>query len=350
MQDEAEVLCERRGAAGLITLNRPRALNALTLGMVRAMRSALDAWADDPAVTRIVVTAAGGRAFCAGGDIRHLYDLGQAGRREDALEFWREEYALNIRIKRYPKPYVSLIDGLVMGGGVGVSLHGSHRVAGDRYTFAMPEVGIGFFPDVGATYALPRLPGRMGPYLALTGERVARADALALGLATHAVSSAGLSALCEALTMGEEVDALLRAASGVPGDPALALHRALIDSCFSAPNVPAVLTALDEAGREGADFAASTAATIRTKSPTSLAIAFEQMRCGGGLSFEEAMRTEFRIVSRVIEGHDFYEGVRAAIIDKDAAPRWRPAALAEVDPATVAGHFEPLGAAELAAV
>src|SRR5215213_9905276 len=189
MAKTAEIICETKGGAGLMTLNRPQALNALTLEMVRAMRRALDQWADDPQVTRVVVTGAGERAFCAGGDIRRLYDLGRAGRRDEALGFWREEYALNILIKRYPKPYVALVDGLVMGGGVGVSLHGSHRIAGDRYAFAMPEVGIGFFPDVGATYALPRLPGRMGLYLALTGERARAADALWLGLATHAAPS-----------------------------------------------------------------------------------------------------------------------------------------------------------------
>ena len=159
---DAEIICERQGSAGLITLNRPQALNALTLDMVRAMRRALDAWESDPAVTRIVVTGAGEKAFCAGGDIRKLYDLGKEGRQAEALTFWREEYELNIRIKRYTKPYVALIDGIVMGGGVGVSLHGSHRVAGERIVFAMPEVGIGFFPDVGATYALPRLPDRDG--------------------------------------------------------------------------------------------------------------------------------------------------------------------------------------------
>src|SRR3954447_8289475 len=172
MADGLEIICETRGAAGLVTLDRPRALNALTLGMVRALGQALDTWAGDPQVTRVVVAGAGGRAFCAGGDIRYLYDLGRAGRFEDARVFWREEYALNTRIKRYPKPYVALVDGIVMGGGVGVSLHGSHRVAGTRYSFAMPEVGIGLFPDVGATFALPRLPGRTGLYLALTGERL----------------------------------------------------------------------------------------------------------------------------------------------------------------------------------
>src|SRR3954470_18851170 len=205
MADEAEVICERLGAAGVITLNRPQALNAITLGMVRAMRRALEAWAEDAAVTRVIIEAAGGRAFSAGGDIRHLYDLGK-GRYDEALTFWREEYALNVRIKRYPKPYVALIDGLVMGGGVGVSLHGSHRIAGDRYGFAMPEVGIGFFPDVGATYALPRLPGRTGMYLALTGARADAGDAVHLGLASVYIKSSLFNDFTKALSEGEPAD------------------------------------------------------------------------------------------------------------------------------------------------
>src|SRR3954462_5583849 len=213
---EAELLCERRGPAGLVTLNRPQALNALTHGMVLALSRALEEWAGDPGVTRIVVTGAGERAFCAGGDIRHLYDLGKAGRHQEALRFWRDEYPLNVRIKRYPKPYVALIDGIVMGGGVGISLHGSHRVAGDRYQSAMPEVGIGFFPDVGATYALPRLPGETGTYLALTGDRVRGADALAFGLATHAVPSAALAEVRAALIDGAPVDAALGLAAREP--------------------------------------------------------------------------------------------------------------------------------------
>src|SRR3712207_4466389 len=202
MDESMEAICEMQGRAGVITLNRPAALNALTLTMTREMRRALDSWAKDPDVTRVVVQGAGGKAFCAGGDIRRLTELLKAGRKDEALAFWREEYQLNVVIKRYPKPYVSLIDGIVMGGGVGVSLHGSHRVAGERYLFAMPEVGIGFFPDVGATYALPRLPGQTGLYLALTGERVKRADAVMLGLATHAVASGGVEGLRAALIGG----------------------------------------------------------------------------------------------------------------------------------------------------
>jgi enoyl-CoA hydratase len=341
---EAEVICERRGAAGLITLDRPQALNALTLTMVREMRRALDAWETDPAVTRIVVTGAGGKAFCAGGDIRRLYELGKAGRQAEALAFWREEYELNLRIQRYPKPYVALIDGIVMGGGVGVSLHGSHRVAGERYLFAMPEVGIGFFPDVGATYALPRLPGETGTYLAITGERIRQADGLALGLATHAVRSDAMDGVREALVGGEPVDEVLARQATDPGPAPLEAHRAVIARAFAGSSVPEIVRALEA---EPSDFAHHCAATMRAKSPTSMALALQQMRRGATLDFAEAMRTEFRIVSRICEGHDFYEGVRAVIIDKDGAPRWQPADLEAVDPGLIERHFAPLGADEL---
>mgnify|MGYP001247244385 CR=1 FL=1 len=347
MDHSTDILCERQGAAGLVTLNRPRALNALNLGMVEEMTRALEAWAKDPTVTRVVVTGAGEKAFCAGGDIRHLTDLGREGRKAEALSFWREEYRLNALIKDYPKPYVSLIDGIVMGGGVGVSLHGSHRVAGERYLFAMPEVGIGFFPDVGATYALPRLPGETGMYIALTGERIRRADAVLLGLVTHAVDSGRMGEVRETLIAGTPVEEALAAASADPGPAPLAAHRELIDSCFSAESVPAILRRLDEAAGKGSDYAGSLAATIRTKSPTSLSIAYEQVRRGRSLDFVEAMRTEFRIVSRIIDGHDFYEGVRATLVDKDGAPHWRPATLGDLDPATVEGYFGTLGADEL---
>jgi enoyl-CoA hydratase len=347
MDDSVEIICERRGQAGVITLNRPRALNALNLTMVREMRRALDAWEDDASVTRIVVQGAGEKAFCAGGDIRQLTELGQAGRREEALSFWREEYQLNVRIKRYPKPYVSLIDGIVMGGGVGVSLHAPYRVAGERYLFAMPEVSIGFFPDVGATYALPRLPGQTGMYLALTGERLKRADAMLLGLATHAVASSHMEALREALFAGEPVDEALSRVSSEAGPAPLAEQKAVIDSCFSAESVVAVLERLDQTARNGSDFAARTAETIRTKSPTSLNIAFEQVRRGGALTFEEAMKMEFRIVSRVSQGHDFYEGVRSVLIDKDGQPKWNPASLDAIDRAAIERNFADLGADEL---
>jgi enoyl-CoA hydratase len=347
VDESIEVVCEKLGSAGLITLSRPRALNALTLAMVREMRRALDLWARDPDVTRIIVQGAGEKAFCAGGDIRRLTELLKEGAREEALAFWREEYQLNILIKRYPKPYISLIDGIVMGGGVGVSLHGSHRVAGERYLFAMPEVGIGFFPDVGATYALPRLPGQFGMYLALTGERVKRADAVMLGLATHAVPSDSMEALREALIKGEPVEQALARASIDPGPAPLAQEQAVIDSCFSAGSVASILERLDQAASRGSEFAAATAAGMRAKSPMSLSLAFEQVRRGAALEFEDAMRTEFRIVSRIGDGHDFYEGVRAVLMDKDNQPRWQPDSLEAVDKAAIEHHFASLGDQEL---
>src|SRR3974377_745156 len=210
-----EILFERRGAAGLITINRPQGLNAGTHDMVGALRAQLAAWVYDAAITRVIITAAEGRAFSAGGDIRHLYDLGKSGRRDEALKFWRDEYPLNLAIKKFRKPYVALMDGVVRGGGVGVSVHGSHRVAGDRYSFAMPEVGIGFFPDVGATWFLPRMPGELGAYCALTGERFGTADACAAGLATHRIPSRRFASLLEDLSGAVPVDAVL-AAFAVP--------------------------------------------------------------------------------------------------------------------------------------
>ncbi|MGF3027365.1 enoyl-CoA hydratase/isomerase family protein [Methylobacterium aquaticum] len=332
------VLCERRGEAGLITLNRPKALNALTLAMVRAMRQALDAWATDPAVTRVVVQGAGERAFCAGGDIRHIHQEGSAGRYPDAETFFREEYELNALIQRYPKPYVALIDGIVMGGGVGVSLHGSHRVAAERTTFAMPETGIGFFPDVGATYALPRLPDHAGTYLALTGERIGQGDVLAFGLATHAAPAARFPAIREALGEGAPIEAAI-GAQEAPAPGPLHAERALVASCFSADSVPAVLARLDAAG---SDFARKTAATIRTRSPTSLMLALAQMRRGASLSFPEAMRLEYRILCRILRGHDFYEGVRSVLIDRDGKPDWQPATLDAVRPEDIEAHLAPM--------
>ena len=346
---DPDILFERRGAAGLVTLNRPQALNAVTLGMVRALTGKLTEWAGDSAVTRIVVSAAGGRAFSAGGDIRALYDLGRAGRYDDMLPFWREEYALNALIKHFPKPYAALIDGIVMGGGVGLSVHGSHRVAGDRYLFAMPEVGIGFFPDVGATWFLPRLPGRLGVYCALTGERLNAADGVAASLASHRVPSARFAELRDALCGATSVDALLAAFAEPPGEAPIASRRPAIDRLFQGERVEDILSALDAAAATGgpdAEFAAASAAAIRGKSPTSLELALAQIHAGNTLTFGACMQTEFRIVSRIIHGHDFYEGVRAVIVDKDNAPQWRPGALEDVPHSEIERHFAPLGPGE----
>jgi enoyl-CoA hydratase/carnithine racemase len=346
---EREILFEQRGAAGIVTLNRPQALNALTLAMVRALASKLRDWASDAAITRVVVTAAGERAFCAGGDIRALYELGVGGRQREALAFWHDEYRLNAFIKHYPKPYLSLIDGVVMGGGVGISVHGSHRVAGDKFLFAMPEVGIGFFPDVGGTWFLPRMPGELGAWCAITGDRLKTADGVAAGIATHHVRSDRFADLTDALCGNVSVDAILAAFAEPAGDGPMMARRAAIDRLFAGDTVEHILSRLDAGETHDADgeWAAATAAAIRTKSPTSLRLALAQVRRGRDWSFEDCIKAEYRIVSRIVYGHDFYEGVRAAIVDKDNAPRWHPAALADVSDAEVERHFAKLGDDEL---
>lgn len=350
MSNTDDILFERRGSAGVVTLNRPKALNAITHQMVRALAAQLDAWARDNAVTRVLVTANGDRAFSAGGDIRALYDLITAGRQNEALSFFREEYILNTAIKRYPKPYVSLIDGIVMGGGVGISIHGSHRVAGERYAFAMPEVGIGFFPDVGGTYALPRLAGEIGTYLALTGDRLKAADAVLSGAATHHVKSHRFPALLEALCGSDPVNAILADFMEQVGPGEVMPRRRAIDRTFSWDSVGAILAALEREAQKSADhseWSAKTAQTIRTKSPTSLVLALAQMRYGRVHSFEACMAAEFRIVSRIVYGSEMVEGVRAVIVDKDNAPRWSPDSLAAVPDDLVARHFARLPGDEL---
>jgi enoyl-CoA hydratase len=340
--EQPEVLFERRGVAGIITLNRPGALNAVTSVMVGLLHQQLAAWRDDPAVTRILLTAAGGRAFSAGGDLRRIYEAARAGRQRDCLDFWREEYRLNAVIKYYPKPYVALIDGIVMGGGAGVSVHGSHRVAGDKFLFAMPEVGIGFFPDIGATWFLPRFPDELGAYCALTGERLTPADGIAAGVATHRVASRRFGDLIDALCGAAPLDALLGAFAEPAGQGEVAARGAAIERLFAGASVEAILARLDaEAASASADaqWAGGVAATIRTKAPRSLKLALAQVRRGRDWSFADCMRAEWRIVSRVAYGEDFYEGIRAVIIDKDNRPRWRPADLAGVTQAEVDRHF-----------
>ncbi|MGH6870838.1 MAG: enoyl-CoA hydratase/isomerase family protein [Rhizomicrobium sp.] len=341
---DAEVLFHKNGAVGLITLNRPKALNALTHGMAVAMTAQLAAWAGDAEVKTIVIRGEGEKAFCAGGDIRALYESGLA-KTPYALDFYRDEYILDTAIKHYPKPYVALIHGIDMGGGVGVSVNGSHRVAGETMIFAMPETGIGLFPDVGGSYFLPRCPGETGMYLALTGARLKTADALYAGIATHFVPRAKWDALVDRLAQGHTPDTVLPSFAEEVPSAFLPAHRCAIDRIFAKESVEAILAALDA---DHTDWSRDTAKTLRTKSPTSLKIAFRQVREGARLDFDDCMRMEYRMVHRVVAGHDFYEGVRAAIIDKDGAPKWSPADLADVTDADVNAYFAPLDDGELA--
>ncbi|MEQ8745639.1 enoyl-CoA hydratase/isomerase family protein [Pyruvatibacter sp.] len=337
-----EILFEVKGAAGVVRLNRPKALNALTLTMVRALHPQLVQWADDPAIERVIVKGEGDRAFCAGGDIRALYDWGTSGNAL-AVGFYEEEYKLNTLIKEYPKPYIALMDGITMGGGVGLSVHGSHRVVTERLKFAMPETGIGLFPDVGGTYFLPRTPGCMGMFMSLTGARLNAADALVAGIATQYVDSVRLDALMDDLcAAGADVDRVLahyRDLSEDTGEAPIAAMQRQIDALFAGGSVEDILAALDA---DGSEWAANQAATIRTKSPTSLKVAHRQMVVGVRADFRTCMATEFRIVSRIMTQRDFYEGVRATIIDKDGAPNWQPDTLEAVTRADVDAIFAPL--------
>jgi enoyl-CoA hydratase len=342
-----DVRTEITGRCGMITLNRPETLNALTSAAIREIARSLDLWENDPAVRCVLIRGTGDRAFCAGADIRILYQLGRAGREVEQLAFLREEYSLNRRIKFYPKPYVALANGIVMGGGAGVSLHGSHSVAGDAFSFAMPEVRIGFFPDVGATFFLPRLPGKAGVYLALTGARISCGDAMALGLISAYVPSLRHEALAQRLIDGEDPERAVRAESAPAPLSALIKQRNFIDECFAATTVSAILDAIAAAARDGSEFARETYAAISSRSPTSLAIALRQMQLGGGFDIDAAFRAEFRIAARVVKGHDFYEGVRATLIDKDLRPRWSPGEIDAVKPANIEAYFAPLPGEEL---
>ena len=345
-----DILFGESGSFGLVTLNRPRALNALTLEMVNALDRRLAQWAGDGAVRGVLVEGAGDRAFAAGGDVQRLHEAGLKG--DPYTEaFFRDEYALNRRIFHYPKPYIALMDGIAMGGGVGVSVLGSHRVATERTAFAMPETGIGFFPDVGATYFLPRLPGRLGLYLALTGARLGSADCCHAGIATHYVPRDRLAELKAELAASAAagigagdgraaVDAVLGRFAEDPGPPPVAVHLERIDACFGRESVEAVLDALDA---EGTEWAGKTAAAMAAKSPTALKVAFEQYRRGGSLGLDAALRLEYGMSQVFMRNRDFFEGVRALIIDKDNTPRWEPPSLAEVGADAVAEYF---GAAE----
>ncbi len=342
-----EIICEKIGRCGVVTLDRPNALNALSLGMVEGMAAALDSYAADRDIACVLVRSTSPRAFCAGGDIKELYELGRAGKHAEQMAFFAAEYRLCRQIARFPKPYVALIDGIAMGGGAGISLHGSHRVAGETLSFAMPEVGIGFFPDVGASYFLPRLPGRVGTYLALTGLRAGLGDAIGLGLMSAHVPAARFDALVARLCEGANVDEAIAAESAPAPDSPLLQQRHFIDGCFAAPSVSAILDEIDEASYAGSAFGMTSFETIRSRSPTSLAIALRLMQLGPALDLDAALRLEYRVATRVVRGHDYYEGVRAVLVDKDGKPHWSPADIEKISAAEIDAYFAPLPEGEL---
>ena len=341
--NQSEVIVERRGTAGLIRLNRPKALNSLTIPMVRTIAAALDGFAGDQAVASVLVMGEGERGFCAGGDIRAIHLSGRSG---DGLAetFWREEFRLNHRIASYPKPYVALMDGITMGGGVGLSSHGRHRIVTERTRLAMPETGIGYFPDVGATWLLPRTPGESGTWMALTGLDINASDAIYTGLADVYMSSSRLEEAVHRLTnlsavsSSDDVDAVLRDLSEQVDEGRLQANAAMIDRAFHFNRVEDIASAL--AAEEG-EFAAETRRVMLTRSPTSLKLALRLLRAGRqSRTLGECLARELGACMHVLHGPDFYEGVRAAVIDKDRNPKWSPPTIALVNDEMIGRFFE----------
>jgi enoyl-CoA hydratase/carnithine racemase len=334
MTPDDSLITARDGRIGRILLNRPKALNALTLPMIRDCTRVLRDWADDPHVHAVVVAGAGDRAFCAGGDIRALRDAGVAGDQAFVDSFFAEEYALNLLIATYPKPYVALIDGLCMGGGIGVSVHAPYRVATEQAAFAMPETAIGFFPDIGATFFLPRLPGELGTYLGLTGARMTGADAVHAGFATHFTPRARLDELAAALAK-DGVAALAAFDETLPRF-SLAPHRAAIDHCFSADTVSGIVARLRG---DDTDWARSALRALGSASPSALHWTLRALRRGRELTLKQALDAEFALTRSTMAHPDFAEGVRAMVVDKDRQPRWQPARIEDVNPAAIEALF-----------
>jgi enoyl-CoA hydratase len=338
---DPHIKSEKRGALGLLTLDRPQALNALTHGMINALAASLTQWRKDDGVKAVVIRGNGERAFCAGGDIRAVQQAVVAGTDEGA-RLLRDEYHLNALIGSYPKPYVAQLHGITMGGGAGVSVHGRYRLADAGLNFAMPETGIGFIPDVGSSYFLSRCPGEMGMYLALTGTPIGLGDAMEAGLVTHAMNRADFDTVLDGLARGDIAANVIKPVAHKPSPGVLAPHRRRIETIFSAASVEAILERLD---RDGSDFARQTAQTIRMRSPTSLKLVYRQIRAAAHLDLKQCLAMEYRLALRVLPGHDFREGVRAALVDKDRSPKWQPSALAGVGGLDF--FFAPLGATEL---
>jgi len=347
---EGDLIARREGSAGIIRLNRPKAINAVTLEMFRDTDKALDAFETDPAVAVIVLEGAGERGLCAGGDIRALWESSKV-RGDLGNILWREEYILNARIAKFPKPYVALMDGIVMGGGVGLSAHGAHRVATERTKLAMPEVGLGFFPDVGGTWLLSHSPGEIGTYFGLTGQTMNGPDAIYAHFADAVVPSSKLAALRETLTKvrpgtpSGEIKTLIDSfATGETSGP-VAARQSTIDGWFAHDRIEDIVTALQ---RDGSELALATLTTLNEKSPRGMVVTLKLLRLArASSSLEQCLVREYRAALEVFASDDFREGVRAAVIDKDRSPKWSPPRIEDVTPAMVAPYFAEIGIDEL---
>lgn len=333
------------GNLGMITLNRPQTLNALSVEMILALDKQLKSWAQNPNIKAVIIQGAGEKAFCAGGDIRRVYEISEDYTAEP-MQFFQYEYRMNHRIFQFPRPYIALVHGITMGGGAGVSVHGSHRVGAENLRFAMPETGIGFYPDIGASYFLPRCLDRVGFYLALTGNIINAADALYAGIIDAIVPQQKFDALIAMLAetkfpadAHESVSQIINQFTVEVEPSSLLLHRYDIERCFSHQSIEAIIAALQH---EKTPWAQTTLTTLLSRSPTSLKVTLRELQSSMLLSFDECMQMEYRITNRFLKNHDFYEGVRAAIIDKDKSPQWQPKTLAEVHATDVDAYFAPL--------
>ena len=348
---EGDLIVRREGSVGVIRLNRPKALNAMTLEMSIGIDAALDRFESDPAIAVVLLEGAGERGLCAGGDVRGLFESSRAGG-DLGKVFWRQEYVMNARIAKFPKPYVAFMDGLVMGGGVGLSAHARHRVVTEKTRLAMPEVGLGFFPDVGGTWLLSRSPGEIGTYFGLTGQTMNGPDAIYARFADAVVPSSKLSALREVLTKirpgtaSGEIEALIGGfATGETAGPVAAIEGK-IDSWFGHDRMEDIFAALQ---RDGSELAQSTLKTLNEKSPRGMVVSLKLMRLGRrSSSLEECLVREYRAALEVFRSDDFREGVRAAVIDKDRNPKWSPSRVEDVTPEMLAPYFAEIGADELA--
>lgn len=346
-----DVLVHRRGHLGHLVLNRPKSINALTHSMVITIAAALKKWESDDSVATVLISGAGDRGLCAGGDIIAIYtdairadETGKKIGGAASASFWADEYALNALIARYPKPYVAFMDGVVLGGGVGVSAHGSFRVVTEQTRLGMPETGIGFVPDVGGTFLLSRAPGELGTHLALTAGSVTGADAIALGLADHFVTSDRLAELAVALETRSAADAIAKLATA-PGASVLLQQRQWIDECYASNDASEIVTRLEASPNAEAQRAAL---SILTKSPTAVSVALESLRRARALdTLEEVLDQEFRVSLRFTQGTELVEGVRAQVIDKDRTPHWSPPTLDDVRRPDIEAYFESLGNREL---
>jgi enoyl-CoA hydratase len=341
-----DLIIEQRGSMALITLNRARALNALNVAMRRKLAALFPRLARDAQNYCVLIQSASDKAFSAGGDVRELVRLGREDRAE-ARRACAEEYSLNWLHECFSKPTISLIDGPVMGSGVGITLYGTHRVAGERYRFAMPETAIGLFPDVGTASTLARLPDGIGMYLGLTGRAIGPADAYALGLLTHCIPAERYEEIKTALAETWPVDPLLDERHVDPGPRELTPHLGLIARCFSAPTVEDIIARLEGAEAPEHTFAEGIIADLKARSPISLKVTHRHIRDAAARDLRQTLQVDYRLACRCLDGHDFYEGVRAALIDKDGKPRWQPSRLEEVTPAMVEDHFASMGSDEL---